>query len=71
MLPPPCERSSEDLALQVETDVVRVHRMRPLQKGWKVFEYLVDVSDEPSTWIPEDQLRISLSPTLLAELKGN
>jgi hypothetical protein len=32
------------------------------------FEYLVD---ELSTWIAGDQLRISLSPTLLAELKGN
>jgi hypothetical protein len=37
-------------------------------KGRKVFEYLVD---ELSTWITEDQLRVSLSPTLLAELEGN
>jgi hypothetical protein len=37
-------------------------------KGNKFFEYLVD---EPSTWITEDQLRISLSPMLVAELKGN
>ena len=69
MLPPPCECSSEDLALQVERDVVRVHRIRSsqLRKGRKVFEYLID---ELSTWITEDQLRISLSPALLAELKG-
>lgn len=52
MLPPPCECSSEDLALQVERDV-RVHRIRSsqLRKGRKVFEYLID---ELSTWITED-----------------
>jgi hypothetical protein len=37
------------------------------RKGRIVFEYLVD---ELSTWIAEDQLRISLSIALLAELKG-
>jgi hypothetical protein len=37
-------------------------------KGKKIFEYLVD---ELSTWITEDQPRISLSPMLFAELKGN
>jgi hypothetical protein len=39
MLPPPCERSPEDLALQVETEVVRVHQMRDgrLHKGRKGF----------------------------------
>jgi len=30
-------------------------------------EYLVD---ELSTWITEDQLKVSLNSTLLAELKG-
>jgi len=37
-------------------------------KGKNVFEYLVD---ELSTWITEDQLRISLSPMLFAELKAS
>jgi hypothetical protein len=66
----PCELYSQDLALQVERDVIRVHRMRSSlsSKGRKGFEYLVD---EPSTWTTEDQLRISLSPMLVAELKGN
>ncbi len=52
MLLRPCKRSSEDLALYEETDVVPVHRMRcsRLHKGRKVFEYLVD---ELSTWITE------------------
>jgi hypothetical protein len=41
------------------------------RKGRKVFEYLVDAFGLVArTWITEDQLRISLSPTLLAELKG-
>jgi hypothetical protein len=64
----PCERSSQDLV--VERDVVRVHHMRCSRrsKGKKIFEYLVD---ELSTWVSEDQLRISFSPTLLAKLKGN
>jgi len=49
---------------------MQVHRMRCSRrsKGKKIFEYLVD---ELSTWITEDQLRISLSPMLFAELKGN
>jgi hypothetical protein len=34
-------------------------------KGKKIFSYLVDKSG----WITEDQLRISLSPMLVAELK--
>ena len=67
----PCEPSSQDLALQV--DVIRVCRMRSSQrKGRKVFEYLVDMFGLDSrTWTTEDQLRISLSPMLVAELKGN
>jgi hypothetical protein len=65
----PCERSSQDLVPQVERDVVRVHHIRSSRRSKckKIFEYLVD---ELSTWITEDQLRISLSPTLLAGLKG-
>lgn len=41
---------------------MRVHHMRCSRrnKSRKIFEYLVD---ELSTWIPENQLRISLSPT--------
>jgi hypothetical protein len=66
MVRPPCERSSQD---SVERDVMRVHRMRydRCSQGKKIFEYLVD----KSRWITEDQLRISLSPMLVAELKGN
>ena len=69
MLRLPCERSSQDLVPPVERDVMRVHRMRydRRSKGKKIFEYLVD----KSRWITEDQLRISLSPILVAELKGN
>ena len=65
----PCERSSQDLLSQVERDVVRFHHLRSSRRSKckKIFEYLVD---ELSTWITEDQLRISLSPTLLAGLKG-
>ena len=65
----PCEPYSQDLALQVERDFIRVHRMRynRCSKGKKFFEYLVD----KSRWITEDQLIISLSPMLVAELKGN
>ncbi|KAE8440871.1 hypothetical protein EG329_006358 [Mollisiaceae sp. DMI_Dod_QoI] len=37
-------------------------------KGKKIFEYLVDKS---RTWITEGQLRISLSPMLVAELKAS
>ena len=66
---PPCERSSQYLVPQVERDVMRVHHMRCSRrsKGRKIFEYLVDAL---STWVTEDQLRISLSPTLLTGLKG-
>jgi hypothetical protein len=67
----PCEPDSQDLALQVH--VIRVRDMRPrLCKGRKVFEYLVDMCglDSP-TWTTEDQLRISLNPMLVAQLKGN
>jgi hypothetical protein len=69
MLRPPCERSSRDMVIRKEQDTVRVHRMRcvPCSKGRKVFEYLVE---ELSTWITEDQLGISLSPTLLTQLRG-
>jgi hypothetical protein len=41
--------------------------IRPIE-GKKILEHLVDKS---RTWITEDQLRISLSPMLVAELKGN
>jgi hypothetical protein len=47
--------------------VYRMHYSRR-SKDKKIFEYLVD---ELSTWITEDQLRISLSPMLFAKLKGN
>jgi hypothetical protein len=41
-------------------------------KGRKVFEYLVDAFGlDGRTWITEDQLRISLSPMLVAMLKGS
>jgi hypothetical protein len=40
-------------------------------EGRKVFEYLVDAFGlDAYTWITKDQLRISLSPILVAELKG-
>jgi hypothetical protein len=66
---PPCEQSSQDLVPQVERDVMRVHHMRCSRrsKGRKIFEYLVDAL---STWVTEDQLRISLSSTLISELRG-
>jgi hypothetical protein len=69
----PCEPYSQDLALSTDTDIFRVCKMRSsLYKGRKVFECLVDASGlDNSTWITEDQLRISLSPILVAELKGN
>jgi hypothetical protein len=69
MLRPPCKRSSQVLVPLVESDVIRVLRMRydKCSKGKKTFEYLVD----KSRWITEDQLRISLSPMLVADLKGN
>ena len=69
---PPCELYSQNLALQTEMDLFRVRRMRSsLYKGRKVFEYLVDTLDLDDPWITEDQLRISISPMLVAELKGN
>jgi hypothetical protein len=48
---------------------MQVHRMRYDRgsKGKKTFEYLVD----KFRWITENQLRISLNPTLVAELKGH
>ena len=66
----PCEPYSQDMALQV--DIFRVSKMRSsLRNGRKVFEYLVDVSSLNSrTWTTEDQLEISLSPMLVAELEG-
>jgi hypothetical protein len=69
---PTCELSSQNLALQTDMDI-RVHGMRSsLHKGRKLFEYLVDAFDlNNRAWITEDQLRISLSPMLVAELKGN
>jgi hypothetical protein len=59
------------LALQV--DIFRVCSMRSsLRKGRKVFECLVDMFGLDSrTWTTEDQLRISLSPRLVAELKAS
>jgi hypothetical protein len=71
---PPCEQSSQDLALQAEMDILRVRDMcSSRRKDRQVFEYLVDVFglDESPTWITEDQLRISLSPMLVTEVKGN
>jgi hypothetical protein len=67
----PCGRYSQDLALQV--DIFRVCEMRSsLRKGKKVFEYLVNMFGlDNRAWITEDQLRISLSPMLVAKLKGN
>ncbi|KAI1501354.1 hypothetical protein F5X99DRAFT_204008 [Biscogniauxia marginata] len=66
----PCERFFQNSVPQVGRDVMQVHRMRCSRrsKGKKIFEYLVD---ELSTWITEDQLRISLSPMLFAELKAS
>jgi hypothetical protein len=63
----PCVPNSQDLALPI-----RVRKMRSSQrKGRKVLEYLVDAFGlDDSTWITEDQLRISLSPMLVLELKG-
>ena len=54
-------------------DIFRVREIRSSRrKGGKVFEYLVDTfSLDTRTWITEDQLRISLSPMLVAEPKGN
>jgi hypothetical protein len=68
MLRLPCERSSQDLVPQVKRDVMQVHHIRYSRrgKGKKIFEYFVN---ELSTWVIEDQLRISLSPMLLAGLK--
>lgn len=64
----PRERSSQDLVPWVERDVrVRHMRYSKRSKGKRIFEYLVD---EISTWVTEDQLRILLSLTLLAGLKG-
>jgi hypothetical protein len=70
---PPCELYSQDLALRTEMYIFRVCGMRSSRrKGRKVFEYLVEALDlDDRTWITEDQLRISLSPMLVAEPKGN
>jgi hypothetical protein len=68
---PPCERFGEELVSQVESVVIRVFQIRSGQLSGddrKSFEYLVD---ENLTWITEDQSRISLSPKMLSELKGN
>ena len=60
--------SSRDLVPQVETDV-RVYQIRCSwrSEGRKIFEHL---ADKLSSWITEDQLRISLSSTLISELRG-
>jgi hypothetical protein len=70
---PPCELYSQNLALQAEIDIFRVREIcSSWHKARKVFEYLVDTfSLGDCTWITEDQLRISLSPILVAKLKGN
>jgi hypothetical protein len=64
----PCVPNAQDLALPI-----RVRKMRSSQrKGRKVFEYLVNIFGlDDRTWITGDQLRISLSPMLVAEPKGN
>lgn len=64
-----CEPYSQDMALQL--DICRVRKMRSsLQKGGKNFEYMIDALDLKDPWIAEDRLRISLSPVLVAKLKG-
>ena len=69
---PPHEPYSQNLALRPEIDIVRIREMRSSRhKGRKGFECLVDAFGLEDFWITEDQLRISLSPTLVAELKGN
>jgi hypothetical protein len=70
---PPSELYSPDLAPQAEMVIFRVREMRSSRcKGRKVFEYLVDAFGlDDRTWITEDQLIISLSPMLVAELKGS
>lgn len=70
---PPCELYSQNLTLQTEMNIFWVCEMRSSwRKGRKVFEYLVNVFNlDAHTWITEDQLRISLSPMLVAEPKGN
>jgi hypothetical protein len=69
---PPCELYSQNLALQTDMDIFRVRGIRSsLYKGRKFFEYLVDALGLDDPWITEDQLRISLSPILVAKLKGN
>jgi hypothetical protein len=67
----PCEPYSQDLAPQV--NIFRVREMRSsLRNNRKVFEYLVDMFGLDSyTWTTGDQMRISLGPMLVAELKGN
>ena len=47
---------------------IRRIRCKKCSESKKFFEYLVDGS---RTWITEDQLRISLNPKLLAELRGD
>jgi hypothetical protein len=70
---PTCELSSQNLALQTDMDIFRVHGMRSsLHRGRRLFDYLFDAFDlDNRAWITEDQLRISLSPMLVAKLKGN
>lgn len=65
-----CKPYSHDSALQM--NICRVRKMRSsLHKGRNVFEYMVDALGVNNPWIAEDQLRISLSPVLVAKLKGN
>jgi hypothetical protein len=71
---PPCKLYSQNPAtLQAEMDISRVYNLRSIWcEGRKTLEYLVEAFGlDARTWITEDQLRVSLSPTLAAELRGN
>ncbi|TAQ85245.1 hypothetical protein B7494_g6427 [Chlorociboria aeruginascens] len=60
--------------IQTDMDILRVRDMRSrLYKGRKVFEYQVDAFglDESPGWITEDQLKISLSPMLVAKHRAS
>ena len=67
-----CAKPRQDMALHEDT--MRVRRMRSSQhgEGSKGFEYLIDaLGPDDRTWISEGQLRIWLSPDLVAWLGGN
>lgn len=67
----PCEPHSQDLALQ--GDMVRGCAIRSgIRKGRNVCEYQIEKFGlDGRTWTTEDRLRISLSPSLVAELKAS